>query len=216
MSPPWPHYDGTFIRRRYNRIAPIFPVFEWLFLLPPWIRGRMMDRLELNPGDRVLEIGCGTGRNFPGLIKRIGPRGHLYGIDISEGMLERAKRRCAEAGWMQVTLMRDDATECDLPDPVDAALFSLSYAVIPRRQEVLRWAWSKLKSGGRLVVMDAKLPPGRRGRLMRPALTWISRLTVLGDPDLAPWDDLRELTDDVQMQEILWGSYFICTGVKRD
>ncbi|MHC4093135.1 MAG: class I SAM-dependent methyltransferase [Planctomycetota bacterium] len=212
----WPTYDGTFIRRRYNRIAPIFPVFEWIFLLPPWIRRRMIERMELKPGDRVLEVGCGTGRNFPGLIKRIGPRGHLYGIDISEGMLDRAKRRCARAGWMQVTVMRGDATECSVPEPVDVAVFSLSYCVIPRPQEALRWAWSMLKPGGRLVIMDAKLPPGRRGRLMRPLFMWISRLTVLGDPDLKPWEDLRELADQVDMQELFWGTYFICTGVKRD
>ena len=48
-------------------------------------------RLDLKPGDHVLEIGCGTGRNLPYLRDAVGPQGRVYGVDISAGMLERAQ-----------------------------------------------------------------------------------------------------------------------------
>src|SRR4030095_10850428 len=91
----WTDFDPSFIRHRYNRIASFFPFFEWLFLLPPGIRKKAVERLQLLPGNRVLEIGCGTGRNLKLLRQAVGPEGHVYGVDSSEGMLHTAKKRFA-------------------------------------------------------------------------------------------------------------------------
>jgi hypothetical protein len=52
------------IRRRYQRVAPIYPVFELVFLLPRGIRHRAVHRLGLASRDSVLEVGCGTGEIF--------------------------------------------------------------------------------------------------------------------------------------------------------
>jgi len=60
----WTEYDPQFVRRRYNRLASIYVFFEWLFWLPRGIRPRAVRRLKLKSGDRVLEVGCGTGRNL--------------------------------------------------------------------------------------------------------------------------------------------------------
>ena len=51
----WDSYDSPFVRRRYNRLAKFFILFEWLFLLPRGIRDKAVDRLELKPGARVLK-----------------------------------------------------------------------------------------------------------------------------------------------------------------
>ena len=87
-------YDLSFIRQRYNQIARFFVFFEWLFLLPPGIRRKAVDRLELKRGERVLEVGCGTGRNLALLREAVGPEGHVYGVDLSDGMLAEAQRLC--------------------------------------------------------------------------------------------------------------------------
>jgi demethylmenaquinone methyltransferase/2-methoxy-6-polyprenyl-1,4-benzoquinol methylase len=211
----WVDYDTPFVRRRYNRLAKFFVLFEWLFLLPRSIRSKAVSRLELKPGSRVLEVGCGTGRNLAPLLEAVGAEGQVYGVDLSEGMLTEAKELCAKQGWRNVELIRADAADYVLPEPVDGVIFSLSYAVIPHHKDALRHAWKQLRPGGYLVIMDAKLPPGISGKLLHPFVVWASRLTVLGNPDVRPWDELRELTDDVDYEEAQFGTYYICRGRKH-
>lgn len=211
----WVDYDIPFVRQRYNRLAKFFVFFEWLFLLPRSIRSKAVNRLELKRGSRVLEVGCGTGRNLAPLLEAVEAEGHVYGVDLSEGMLAEAKELCTQAGWNNVQLMRADAADYVLPEPVDGAIFSLSYAVIPHHRDALRHAWNQLRPGGCLVIMDAKLPSGILGKLLHPFVVWTSRLTVLGNPDVRPWDELRELTDDVDYEEAQFGTYYICRARKR-
>jgi hypothetical protein len=64
--------------------------------------------------------------------------------------------------------------------------------------------------------MDAKPPPGRGGELIMPFSVWLMKHTVLGNPYLQPWKDLATITEDFEMEEFLFGSYYICRGVKND
>jgi demethylmenaquinone methyltransferase/2-methoxy-6-polyprenyl-1,4-benzoquinol methylase len=171
-------------------------------------------RLELAPGDRVLEVGCGTGRNLALLVRAVGREGHVYGVDLSEGMLARCEALRARNGWTNVSLQRGDAARCAVPQPVNGVLFSLSYATMPHHRQVLRHAWEQLAPGGRLVIMDSRIPGGPGGRLVRPLLTWVSRLTVLGDPGIEPWRELAELAGDVRIEEQSFGAYYVCTGTR--
>ncbi|HEV2708140.1 MAG TPA: methyltransferase domain-containing protein [Pyrinomonadaceae bacterium] len=210
----WGDYDSPFVRRRYNRLAKFFVLFEWLFLLPRGIRRRAVERLELKPGSRVLEVGCGTGRNLAHLVAAVGEQGRVYGVDLSEGMLREAGELSARAGWQNVRLIQADATDYTLPELVDGVIFSLSYAVIPQHREALKRAWEQLRPGGYVVIMDAKLPSGLRGKLLHPFVVWASRATVLGNPDIRPWDELRELADEVDCEEVQFETYYICRGRK--
>jgi ubiquinone/menaquinone biosynthesis C-methylase UbiE len=214
LKSSWIDYDLPFVRRRYNRLARFFVFFEWLFWLPRGIRNKAVSRLELKPGDHVLEIGCGTGRNLAPLVQAVGTGGHVYGVDLSEGMLAEARKLRAQAGWSNVTLSRSDAASYNAPVMVDGVIFSLSYAVMPHHKEVLAHAWEQLRPGGRLVIMDAKLPSNLLGKLLHPFVVWTSKLTVLGNPDIRPWDELKELTDGVEMEELSFGTYYICRAVK--
>jgi ubiquinone/menaquinone biosynthesis C-methylase UbiE len=214
-STRWVDYDASFVRRRYNRLAKFFVFFEWLFLLPRSIRSKAVSRLELRRGSHVLEVGCGTGRNLAPLLEAVGAEGQVYGVDLSEGMLAEAKKLCAKRQWRNVGLIRAEAAAYSLPEPVDGVIFSLSYAVIPHHRDALRHAWNQLRQDGYLIVMDAKLPSGILGKLLYPFVLWTSRLTVLGNPDVRPWDELRELTDDVDYEEAQFGTYYICRGRKH-
>jgi hypothetical protein len=93
-------------------------------------------------------------------------------------------------------------------------LFSLSYNTMPHHRAVLRNAWDQLLPGGRLVIMDAKVPPGLSGELVLPFSSWLMKHTMLGNPLIHPWEELAALTDDIEMTQRLFQSYYICCGVK--
>ena len=81
------NYDLDMVRRRYRWLAPIYPFLELVFLLPRGIRNKALERVGLTAGDKVLEIGCGTGRNLGHLVAAVGAEGRVYGVDYSEAML---------------------------------------------------------------------------------------------------------------------------------
>jgi len=210
----WTEYEPQFVRHRYNRLAKIYRLFEWMFLLPPGIRAKAAKRLKLKQGSSVLEVGCGTGRNFRYLIDEVGPQGHIYGVDLSEGMLAEAASLCSRQGWTNVTLLHTDAAKYQLPEKVDGALFSLSYATMPHRRRVLRYAWEQVKPGGTLLMMDACRLSGVPAKILYPFAVWTLKLTVLGSPDIDAVEDLRALTGEVEVEKFSFGTYFIARVAK--
>ena len=213
-SNQWVDQDQRSISRRYDRLAGFITFFEWLFFLPAGFRKTAVDRLAVEPGGRVLEIGCGTGRNLPYLRDSVGPAGRVYGVDLSAGMLARARDLCTGNRWSNIELVQCDAADYIAPEPLDGVLFGLSYNTMPHHLAVLRHAWSQLRPGGRLVIMDAKLPPGLGGRLVLPFSVWLMKRTMLGNPYIRPWEDLARLTDEFEMDDFRFGSYYVCRGIK--
>src|SRR5215472_16423452 len=203
-----------FVRRRYDHLASIYPLFDLLFWLPLNIRAKAVARLDLKPGDKVLEVGCGTGRNLRLLVEAVGPTGEVLGVDCCDAMLAKARELSERHQWHNVKLWQQDASKVLLPVPVDGVLFSLSYTVIPKPVTALTKAWEYLHYKGHVVIMDAKLAHGLLGRLSRPFMTFLSKATVLGDPDRRPWEDLKRFTPQVEMEEINFGTYYICRGTK--
>ncbi len=212
MSPSLP-YPPTRVASRYDRLASWYVLFEWLLWLPWGIRARAVQRLGLRPGNTVLEVGCGTGRNLRYLRSAVGPEGHIYGVDLSSGMLAGARRLCAARGWRNVTLTQHDALTYTPPTPVDAVLFSLSYCTMLQRREILEHVWTHIVPGGHLVILEAKLRASRVGRVIRPWIVWLMKATVLGDPDHDAVADVCALTTDVVVYRELFG-YFICRATR--
>ena len=182
MAIEWVDDDVDFIRRRYDRIGNRHDLIDWLLFLPFGLRKKAVEWLGLRPGDRVLEIGCGTGPNLGFLREAVGPGGRVYGVDISAGMLTHAHALCARNGWTNVSLTQGDAIDYVAPEPLDGALFSLSYNTMPHHRSVLARTLEQVRPGGRIVVMDAKLPPASPARSFCPFSVWLMKRTVLGNP----------------------------------
>jgi SAM-dependent methyltransferase len=118
------------VTRNYVRIAGQYDfwtdlVFHRLLDLYQW-RGRTIEQLGEVRGSMVLDVGCGTGNNWPLLLPRVGSSGHVIGVDYSTGMLEQARRQADRAGWSNVSLIEDDAAKiAHLDGSVDVSLVSL-------------------------------------------------------------------------------------------
>jgi ubiquinone/menaquinone biosynthesis C-methylase UbiE len=210
----WIDCERAAVAARYDRIAGLIGFIDWLFFVPPDLRRRSAARLALQPGDRVLEIGCGTGRNFPYLREAVGPSGRVYGVDLSAGMLAKARELCARRQWSNVEVVQDDAAAYLAPEPLDGVLFGLSYNTMPHHRIVLQQALRQLRPGGRVVIMDGKLPGGFGGRMLLPFSLRLMKLTMLGNPLIKPWNDLAAAVDGFAMEEFLFGAWYICWGTK--
>jgi ubiquinone/menaquinone biosynthesis C-methylase UbiE len=198
------------LTRRYDGMARWYRAAEFSILFPHRFRKKAVHRLDVAPGETVLEVGCGTGRNLPLLCDAVGGDGQVIGVDASSGMLARAQRWVRDDSRHNVRLLHQDAAELNLSTQVDAVLFSLSYSVLPDRQAVLHKAWGALSPGGRLVVMDCGLLRTPLGGLLKPIADLIATVFP-GDPYSRPWDDLTRLGQPAHTEWFDLGIYFICT-----
>jgi demethylmenaquinone methyltransferase/2-methoxy-6-polyprenyl-1,4-benzoquinol methylase len=210
----WADCERAFIAARYDRIAGLIGFIDWLFFVPPRFRAHAVKRLALRPGQRVLEIGCGTGRNFPYLRAAVGPQGGIYGVDLSQGMLAKARALCGRERWTNIELAQEDAAEYMAPEPLDAVLFGLSYNTMPHHLAVLHHALKQLRPGGRIVIMDGKVPSGLGGKFILPFGLWLMRHTMLGNPLIKPWQHLAAVADHFEMEQFVFGSWYVCWGSK--
>jgi protein-L-isoaspartate(D-aspartate) O-methyltransferase len=113
----------------------------------PAIMAEMLEMLALREGDRVLEIGAGTGYNAALIAELVGPSGFVETLDIDEDLVGAARRHLDEAGYPQVRTLRADGARGDPGGArFDAVIASVGVERIPP-------AWiAQLRIGGRLVA----------------------------------------------------------------
>jgi S-adenosylmethionine-diacylgycerolhomoserine-N-methlytransferase len=140
----------------YRRQRHIYDLTRKFYLLG---RDKMIDGLAPPPGGRVLEIGCGTGRNLIRAARRY-PATRAYGLDISKEMLTTARAGIARAGLEgRVVVARGDAANFDSRRLFGVAAFDrifVSYALsmIPPWRETVAHAGDLLAPGGSLHIVD--------------------------------------------------------------
>ena len=200
--------------RRYDRIARFYSTLEPLYLIFPPARRKAVAALGLKAGDTVLEIGAGTGRNFPYLVDAVGPSGTVIGVDASEGMLAEARKLIERRDWSNVQLLHQDATQLKVDRDVDGVLFSLSYSAMPEPRPALARAWERLRPASRVVVLDMGLTQGGPYRLLAP----IARLLVKyapGDAYSDPWSDLANY-GPVETERFLLDFFYVSFVAKAE
>jgi ubiquinone/menaquinone biosynthesis C-methylase UbiE len=116
------------------------------------VRAEAVRLLGLTPGDQVLELACGTGRTLPLLATHVGDGGIVFGVDKSPALIERARRRVADYG--RVELITGDWLEVDIRTTMDAAICVLGLSVIDRWETALDRLLLAVRPGGRLVIVD--------------------------------------------------------------
>jgi len=203
--------ESRFVASFYDRRAGYYDALVHLLSLGLDFRYRRVavKRLRVGPGDRVLDLGCGTGLDLPLLSRKTGPDGQVVGLDLSTKMLRRARRRVCGKCY-NVALLQGDALEIPLRDrSVDAVFCNYLLSTLPAvkvLQEVFRIA----KPGASMVFADDRLPSG-----------WFaSPLRTIGDfvrngyfnPSLQGVELLRKRLSDFSLTNHHWGLIFILSG----
>lgn len=152
--------------RRFGRYRIGARLYDLLSLeWPVYAAGRRagIDLLGLQPGQRVLDVGCGTGLNLPLLDAAVGPTGSVAGVDLSGDMLAVATAKVVRHGWRHVSLVQAHAAAIPMvfsPGSFDAVVFTYSLSVIDDSAAAWRSALRMLRPGGRAVVVDLGMPRG--------------------------------------------------------
>lgn len=157
-------------RASYNRLS------RWYDLIAGGTEKKYRDwgleKLAARPGERILEIGFGTGHCLVSLSKAVGKAGHVIGLDISDGMLAIAQERLQQEGLQErADLHLGDATKLDFIESgsLDGIFMSFTLELFdnPEIPRVLQECQRVLKAGGRITVvsMTKTNPPGIAVRL---------------------------------------------------
>ena len=176
-------------------------------------RTMAVNALDLKPGDTVLEIACGTGLNFSRLQKAVGATGKIIGIDMTDKMLDQARKRIAVTGWTNVELIKTDAAKYDFPRGFNGILSTFAITLIPEYDQIIKRGSDALDPGGRFAILDFKEPAGKP-RWLTAVLVALTRPfgVSLDLADRHPWGSIERYLAKQCFKELFFGFCYLSVG----
>ncbi|HZO04054.1 MAG TPA: methyltransferase domain-containing protein [Burkholderiales bacterium] len=199
------------VKTAYRRYARIYDMVFGAVLQPG--RKAVLDALKLKPGDRVLEVGVGTGISLPLYPREV----RITGIDVSREMLERARARVARAKLPNVeALLEMDAEAMSFPDAsFDKVVAMYVVSVVPRPARLLEELHRVCRPDGEIFIVNHFQSENRvMGAIERMLGTVSSQIGF--DPQV----DLRSLVPaaqngDVSRVNLFWKMVRLRNGVSH-
>lgn len=178
------------------------------------VRRLAIDALRLQPGDRVLDVACGTGKSFELLSQAVGPEGVVVGVEQSPEMAELARERGREGGWTNVQIIESTVEAADLDGPFDAVLFVYTQDVLQSDAALAR-IFTACHSGARVASTGLKLFPWYFG-IANVWLLAISYRYFTSFHGLArPWAPLERYVALSRVRPTFFGSGYVAEGTRR-
>lgn len=210
--------------RWYDRLSVIHDLLSFNDWPYRDVRKQAIKALNLEAGDTVIDLFCGTGINFASILEQIGGSGRLIGIDGSAGMLARARKRIVKKGWQteQITLIEKDLL--DLPHDFftnllpggtkPKVLITLALGVFPNYEKVFTDIFSAMPRETRFAILEGYCEEEARG-------AWLINLVGHSDCRRRVWEPIKMLADDYQEAwyapnfKYIKVSLVVAAGVKR-
>lgn len=150
---PWKYteeYYREYTRTTWNESAEAY--VGLMRSLEPF-RAEVVQRLKVRRGESVLDLGTGPGEPAMTIARKVGPRGHVTGVDLSENMVSIARRVARARGLENVDFRAMDCSHLTLPDSsFDAATSCFGFQIFTDPEKAAREAHRVLKPGGRICV----------------------------------------------------------------
>ncbi len=174
-----------------------------------------VDALELSKGDIVVELGCGTGLNFPLVLDVIGPDGKLIGVDITDKMLDQARKRVKGNEWNNVELVQSDAAEYNFPKDVDGIFATGVIQYSPQCDKIIKHGYDALKTGKNFVILDFKMSQGT-ARIFAPLLLYLTKPFFSNKEYMvrSAWKSIEKYFEKTSFKEGWGGFLYISVGKK--
>lgn len=184
-------------------------------------RKRAVELLDLESGQVLIDIACGTGANFKH-IKATNKDLEIYGTDFSEGMLKKGQNNIDKNNWTNINLFQADARELT-PDYIqkktnkdltfDRIICVLGLSVIPNWENVLDKMLALLKENGKIVIVDVFAEK-------RDFNTWLVEKFARADLNRKIWQTLEKKTRNFHHEYLpvkerkVGGKLFVAVGIK--
>jgi ubiquinone/menaquinone biosynthesis C-methylase UbiE len=172
---------------------------------------RIAGLLGLEPGDTVLDVGCGTGVMVPYLLERVGENGRIVAVDISPKMMEVARGKFPPEEYPNVEFIAADVNETRWENGYDAVLCYSCFPHFRDQRATLRHLSQGLKTGGTLAVAHSE---------SRDAINVVhaNGPDEIRDDYLPPSDEIAEMMADAGLEiteTIDDEEMFVVVGRKR-